>query len=52
MLMGAVCTDFHDTLREGEREKQGMWDRTVPGWVGGTLWMSFLADKDMKLKPF
>lgn len=47
MLMGAVCMDFHDALREGGREKQGMGDRTVPGWVGGHF-----ADKDMKLKPF
>lgn len=50
--MDAVCMDFHDALREGGREKQGMGDRTVPGWVGGALWMSFLDDKEMKLKPF
>lgn len=33
-------------------ERAGEKSRTMPGWVGGTLWMSFLDDKDIKLKPF
>lgn len=33
-------------------ERAGEKSRTVPGRVGGTFWMSFLDDKDIKLKPF
>lgn len=54
MLVNRVWTDFHDALGEARRPKPGKG--TVLGEGGGgaeqTLWISFLDDKDRKLKPF